>query len=74
MQCELMIANADLYSMPSMSDNNHLELPLHLPNCKRSDAQARKQKEIREMLISTSKILNKLMQQETCMLLQRWIM
>ena len=33
MQCELMTANADLYSMPRMSDNNHLELALHLPNC-----------------------------------------
>ena len=67
-----MIADADLYSMPSMSDNHHLEFALHLPNCKRSDAQARKQKEMRQMLMSATKKFSE--QQETCMLLQRWIM
>lgn len=29
------MTHTDLYSMPCMSDNYHLKLPLHLTNCKR---------------------------------------
>lgn len=35
MHCE-KITDMDLYSMPSVSDNHHLKLSLHLTNCESS--------------------------------------
>lgn len=52
MTCECKVADADLYSMSSVSDNYHLELALHLPNCKRSGAQFN---EIQQMLIDIAR-------------------